>query len=756
MASLLGAILLSSIYSSAFGYSTIASNMNDSARGLGSDVGTGSLSLAEDHNGKDKPHGPPGQANNDKENGNNGKSGYRGNSGKQDKGKSDDEKDRGYKGDEDRPSMLKPIPQSLSSFELVAEGTSMAKREGRDGPFNDASLEIRADLDRAEGNHFRFHASGQVELGEDEYDIVDAQGIIIFFKNLRGAKSVAGLLHIVGKTVIDEDGNDLGKFRLRALVIGQDEDKWRVIVFPAAKLGPHIRLINMEGTITGLVDGVTSSPASGALHHFVVGNISSPAVSGSLFNVTVTAHMSNGTILKSYDERVRVTDLTGSVKPVMTPRFQDGVFKGTLNITKAIPADKVTFTDSATGKNGTSNSFAVLAGSLAKVDLAPSEATLNPGDEEQFTAKGLDKFGNELSGLSFVWALSSSDFGSISTAGNKANFTASTSITSNANVNLTASVGAVSDISKISISPVTSNALDHFVVANISSPQTAGAPFSITVRAVNSTGGTIMNYSGPMILTDTTGDLNMTINSGFAIGVWTGNVNITTAEDDVRITAKDMAAPSKKGTSNKFDVVAGPLDHFDFGNVANQTAGTQFSVAVKAEDAFDNTKMDFLGLVTLSTNDGASPIGNLTSFVPNPYNFTASDEGQHTFAVTMYNARENVTITANGSGKSGTSNEFDVRPASVANVTVSPTSATVSPGGIAVFNAEAFDEFGNEVEGADFNWELDTGTLGDLNVDSDTSSAEFVADLGVLVTTSGNITAEVGSTTGTAGITVSV
>ena len=712
----------------------------------------------DDEDDKDeKSRGSPGKGNENKEkdHGNSGKSKDKENNGKHgdQKGKDDDREDD----DDDKPSMLRRVPTSLNSFELEADGVALAKRDGRDGPFMDASLEIRASFEREEGNHFRFHATGTVELEDNgTYDIVDAKGIIIFFKNLRGSKFVAGLLHIVG-TAIDEDGDSLGKFRLRALVLGEADNEWRIIVFPAAKLGPHIRLINMEGTITGLAGGITSPPQSPtALDHFKISSIPSAISSGSPLNVTVTAYMSNGTILKSYDGKAKITDLSGSVKPTLTPKFQNGVFQGVLNITEAISSDKVTFSDTETGKNGTSNSFAVVAGPLAKVDLSPASAVMAPGGAASFTAKGLDMFGNEISGLVFLWSLSSSDLGSISTSGNKANFTASSSITSDATVNLTASVGALADTSQISINPTATQLLDHFVFGNISSPQTAGSPFTMTVTAVNSSGATVTGYSGPMVLIDTTGSLNITVSTGFSGGIWTGSVNITEAGDDVKITAKDTVDPSKTGLSGEFDVVAGSLDHFEIGSIANQTAGSEFNVLVVAKDAFGNTKKNYEGNVTLSTNNGASPAGNVTLFVPSSHNFTAADEGQHTFKATMYNAKEDVTITASGSGKSGTSNEFDVLPAAIADVTVSPTSATVSPGGDATFSAEAHDSYGNEVEGAEFEWALDLASLGTLDVSPDTSSAEFTADSDILVTTIGNLTAKVGSISDSAEVTVSV
>jgi hypothetical protein len=126
----------------------------------------------------------------------------------------------------------------------------------------------------------------------------------------------------------------------------------------------------------------------------------------------------------------------------------------------------------------------------------------------------------------------------------------------------------------------------------------------------------------------------------------------------------------------------------------------------------------------------------------------------------MYNARDDVTVTAAGSGKSGTSNEFDVRQttSAVAKVSVSPTSATVNPGGKVTFGAQAFDAYGNSITtgggaaAADFQWSLDLDSLGDI--DGDGASAEFTASSSISSTITGTVVARVGAATGSASITV--
>jgi len=843
-----------------------------------------------------------------------------------------------------------------TNFILEAEGGIAVQKGNKGGDikrFDDVSIELSASTSRLEGNHIRISVDGTILLGDNEFEITDGHGIIIFFKN-PNKHFFRGIVHIAGVAVNVDDESEK-KFQLRALLLPSGEDEegvWSFVVAPAAKLGPDIRIFRLIGELIEL--GGTTPPSNPKLDHFVVNTISSPVTSGKLFNVTVTAVTSEGKTLKNYDGKARISDLSQTVMPETTPRFQDGVFNGNLNITKSMTSDKLTLTDIATNKKGTSNAFNVTHSSLAKIDLTPSAVTIQPAQKANFTAKGLDKFGNEISGLIFSWTLSSSSLGSISASGNVANFTASSTITSEANVTLTATIegGTLKDTSKITITPKIQS-LDHFEIENVTSPKTAGSLFQITVKAVNATGGAIKPYVGPMTLTDTTASLNMTVSSGFSDGTWTGNVNITKAASDVKITAKDVfntakhgtsntfnvthsslakidltpsavtiqpaqkanftakgldkfgneilssgltftwllsssdfgsiatsgnhanftasstvitetnvtltarigtidddskitiqpiasqlldhfvtneitgpkkagsqfsltltavgttgvtitsysgpirlndttetmtivtdngfsngvwtgnvkiaktshnvrimvedeKTPSKKGTSNAFEVKAGDIDHFQISEIGHQQiAGDDFSMTAKAMDAFGNMITDYNGIVTLSTNDGTSPAGNASALTPSPHLFNSDDEGQHTFQITLYNAKSGVTITISDSGKNSTTNMFDVIPSSKAKVVISPHSVSVPQGEQLDFKAKAQDGFGNVISGATFSWSLSSLSIsiGSLE-DNSGSVVEFRAAPVVIENITGSITVTSGSISDTAAVTV--
>lgn len=660
--------------------------------------------------------------------------------------------------DEYSQSLLFPADFSIKAQDGIAiergRGNSIASSA------MDAAINLNTTTVRLEGNHVRVAVYGMISLDDEQVSLEDGKGIIIFFSD-SGSKLFRGIIHLTGKVMLDENnGAKSQKFHLRAFLLppngsSSDESQWAFVVKPAAKVGPKIRISQLAGELIQLDGDSTLPPAANKkLDRFsVVIPGSSSIVSGVQFNVTVTALDSDGNVLRSYNGNANVTDLTGKVKPSIASNFVNGVFSGKLNITKAMKSDKLTFTDVATGKSGTSAAFDVLAGPPAKLELSPPAATVQPGSKASFAAKVLDKFGNEISpsGSQFGWSLSSANFGSIETGGNTANFTASSSVTSETNVTLTAAAGALQDSSKITIKPQAAPALDHFVITTISSPKVAGSPFAISITAVTLAGATVTTYTGPIELDDTTGTLTVKTDNGFSSGVWTGSVNITKASSSVKITVQDASSSAKNGTSNAFEVAAGSLDHFEVSEIANQTtAGAEIEFAVTAEDAYGNAVKNFNGTVALSTNVHTSEIS------PNPYAFNpATDLGSHTFKAKLYNATEDAKITVASSGKSGSSNNFDVVAGAVDQVNVTPSDVSVPPGQNATFAAEARDAFGNVVEGITFNWSLSSSGLGTLGATTETDVL-FTANAGATETLDGALTATHGTKSGAATIQVVV
>ncbi|MGA3061562.1 MAG: hypothetical protein ABSD92_14540, partial [Candidatus Bathyarchaeia archaeon] len=77
--------------------------------------------------------------------------------------------------------------------------------------------------------------------------------------------------------------------------------------------------------------------------------------------------------------------------------------------------------------------------------------------------------------------------------------------------------------------------LSKFVFSPISSPQTAGSAFSVTITAEASNGNTVTSYAGTNTLTVSSGTISPTSTTAFASGVWTGQVTLSQAGTGISI-----------------------------------------------------------------------------------------------------------------------------------------------------------------------------------------------------------------------------
>ncbi|MCI4463724.1 MAG: copper amine oxidase N-terminal domain-containing protein, partial [Caldisericum sp.] len=114
------------------------------------------------------------------------------------------------------------------------------------------------------------------------------------------------------------------------------------------------------------------------------------------------------------------------------------------------------------------------------------------------------------------------------------------------------------------------------------------------------------------------------------------------------------------GKTHTYDVTlvvqpnAPMLDHFEFSPISSpKVANTSFTVTITAKDQYGNTYTGFNSSINLSVNKGSISPTTTSNFV----NGVLSN-----FQVTIPTANTGVTITATYSGKTGTSNSFDVNP----------------------------------------------------------------------------------------------
>lgn len=386
------------------------------------------------------------------------------------------------------------------------------------------------------------------------------------------------------------------------------------------------------------------------LDHFEIEAISSPKTAGTAFNISIVARDVYDNQVTDFTDRARLTDDTGTLDPVRTSYFTNGAWSGSVTITKS--ENDVSISAEYSSAEGHSNSFNVNPAALNRF-LVSSISTQAAGEIFSMSVTALDEFGNTVT--SFNNTVSISDLtGTISpsVSGNfsSGNWTGIVKITQmrDADVIKVSAAGGIEGSSNSF--NVTSNSIDHFVIDNISSPQVAGTVFNVRITAKDVEDNTVTDFSGTANLTDLTGSISPTVTQNFSNGVWNGNVTITESEGTNRIT---VTGSGKSGVTNSFQVDAAEVDHFTFETINSpQTAGTNFSITIYAEDVYNNRVTDFTSSATLSDKTGTLYPGGTGAF----------SSGVWTGNVNITKSEKDVQISVSHSGRTGKSNPFNVNP----------------------------------------------------------------------------------------------
>lgn len=262
---------------------------------------------------------------------------------------------------------------------------------------------------------------------------------------------------------------------------------------------------------------------------------------------------------------------------------------------------------------------------------------------------------------------------------------------------------------------VNPGALASFSIATISSPQTAGTPFSITITAKDASGNTVTSFNGKADLSISGGNLSPDSTANFSNGVVVQSVTATKAQSDAVIS---VTSGSSTGQSNAFNINPGALSQFAISTIASpQTAGTPFEITITAQDANQNTVTGFTGTVSIMPSAGTLTPSSSGSFIA----------GVRTEQITVPTTQSNLTITVSGSGAQGTSNAFNVNPGPLAKFAV-----TATDGG-AISTQTAGTPFNIKIVAQDANDNTVTGFTGTVTISdltgtiTPTTSTSFAA-----------------------------
>lgn len=185
---------------------------------------------------------------------------------------------------------------------------------------------------------------------------------------------------------------------------------------------------------------------------------------------------------------------------------------------------------------------------------------------------------------------------------------------------------------------------NHFLVAAPAST-TAGAPFSVTITALDAYNSVDTGYTGTVHFSSSDPLVGLPANYTFTAadqGVHTFTNQVTLKKAGARtITVTDTANKSITGKAT-VNVQAAAASHFGITAPSSATAGSSFTITIAALDPYGNTDPTYRGTATFASSDLLHPV------LPTDYPFTAADAGKHTFtggALLKTAGNQSITVT---------------------------------------------------------------------------------------------------------------
>jgi hypothetical protein len=201
------------------------------------------------------------------------------------------------------------------------------------------------------------------------------------------------------------------------------------------------------------------------------------------------------------------------------------------------------------------------------------------------------------------------------------------------------------------------------------------ATSNITVQLKGAEGDDLTRGGATVTLATTRGTLSAVTDDND--GTYTATLTASTSAGLATISGTVNGTPLTDTATVSF--VPGPATSLSVITPANATSGTPFDVTVTASDANGNVATGYRGTVHFTSSDAAATL--LAD-----YTFLASDNGTHTFTVTLRTAGER-TITVTDGSLTGAGNVTVARRATTTTLTSTPNPA--APGATVTLTATA-------------------------------------------------------------------
>jgi hypothetical protein len=283
-------------------------------------------------------------------------------------------------------------------------------------------------------------------------------------------------------------------------------------------------------------------------------------------------------------------------------------------------------------------------------------APVTAGTPFQFTVNALDLFNQPIQGYTGVYTgtvhISSSDgqFApfdySFTTQDNDAHtFTVILKTSGPQTIMVTDTADGVDPLSfSVQIVPA---ATTHFLVAGPSQAPTAGAPFSITVTALDQFSNVTPGYAGTVHFSTSDTQPGVALPSDYTFVPGTDNgshtfsgVTLDTSGAQTVTVTDTTASPTIQGGTIVV-VIPAAASHLAIMAPPTMGAGNTISITVTALDPFNNVAPTYRGQVHFTTSDKGFAV-----ILPGDYTFTSGDSGVHTFTnLVSLDTSGNQTIT---------------------------------------------------------------------------------------------------------------
>ena len=233
-------------------------------------------------------------------------------------------------------------------------------------------------------------------------------------------------------------------------------------------------------------------------------------------------------------------------------------------------------------------------------------------------------------------------------------------------------------------------------VTGFPTTDTAGTSQSFTVTAYDSFGNVATNYTGTVQFSSTDGQASLPASTALSPedqGTATFTATLDTAGQQ-SITATDSSTSSVTGSETGITVQAAASKFVVAGFPTNPTAGAAHNLSVSATDRYGNVITNYTGTVHFSSNDPHAVL-------PANYPFTTTDQGTHTFSVTLETVgTRNVNATdVNSSSITGSQTGLIVQPAAAHAFTLTGFPNPDSSGTAGSVTVTAYDAYGNVATG---------------------------------------------------------